>query len=830
MTAARPWLCALVSGAGLALAAYPAVAASSGGAEAASASANSNDMLVASTPPGFDDLAQPREVLVDVYFGGKKVGSAVALARPGFLQFRDSSAVAALVPNLAAPKDLANALSGDLPTHAALTCSLSNSADCGKLPTGSAGIIFDEAHFRVDVFVPPSMLGEIGVSQKKFLDSPSAGPSLVNIVGLTLAGSRDQAPAYNVQNRTIVALGRARVRSDTSYASKIGLLVDDLVGEYDSNTLRYSAGLFWAPGLDLTGRRRIAGVGVGTQFDTRADHDSVGATPLVLFLAAPARVEFVIDGRLVGSRSYDAGNNVLDTSGLPEGSYPLLLRITEANGSVREERRFFVKTPQVAPIGQPLYFAYAGMLANTRPDRVISLSDDFYFQAGTARRLNPAVALDVSIVGTQHRAMLEAGGWLLTPLVRVRAAGLVSSAGDSAVLLQGTSNGRSRFNFSFDLRRVWSHDDRPLIPLPSFAESFGSEQPTGAQTGGSYLQASGTIGYSLGRAYLSLLGSLRKDAHQKSDYSIGPGITWQLLSRNGLQVTFQADAQRTRNTTAAFAGVRLLYTGKHLSATGTAGYGSQDNRGEPSRGRAIGGISANYLYEDDNRTQLSAGGGIERAIDSTIVHAGGTLYSRYGSVRADVLDNLEGRGGIQYGVTMQSAVAIGNGRVGLGARDLEDSAAIVEVAGAANAASFQVLVNGAPQGHIRSGGSLPIHLQPYRAYEVRLVPDDAAAIALDADSKTVTLYPGSVSVLRWTAHSYFTAFGRAVGVDGSPIANAMVDAPHSVGETDDNGYFQIDAAEGELLRFTRGSSRCEVRMAAASPRNDLVSLGTVTCR
>jgi hypothetical protein len=69
-----------------------------------------------------------------------------------------------------------------------------------------------------------------------------------------------------------------------------------------------------------------------------------------------------------------------------------------------------------------------------------------------------------------------------------------------------------------------------------------------------------------------------------------------------------------------------------------------------------------------------------------------------------------------------------------------------------------------------------------------------------------------------------------VGVDGSPIANAMVEAPHSVGETDDKGYFQIDAAEGELLRFTRGSSRCEVRMAAASPRNDLVSLGTVTCR
>jgi len=824
----RSQLLALASGTALAL--LPVPPAHAGTTDNAANGDSNNDFLAWSTPPGFDDLAQPREVLVDVYFGGKKVGSAVALARPAFLRFRDPAAVAALVPNLAALPELIDALSGDLPTHASLICALSNASDCGKLPTGSAGIIFDESHFRVDLFVPPSMLGEIGAAQKKFLDSPGGGLSFNDIVGFTLAGSHDQSPAYNIENRAIVALDRGRVRINTSYASKIGLLVDDLVGEYDSNTLRYSAGLFWAPGLDLTGRRRIAGVGIGTQFDTRADRDSVGATPLLVFLSSPARVEFLIDGRLVGSRSYDAGNNILDTSGLPEGSYPLVLRITEANGSVREERRFFVKTPQVAPIGQPLYFAYVGMLANARADRAISVSNQLYYQAGTARRLSPAFAVDLSVVGTQRKAMVEAGGWLLTPFVRIRAAGLVSSKGDSAVLLQGTSNGRSRFNFSFDLRRVWSHDDRPLIPLPSFVESFGPDQPTGAQIGGSYLQASGTVGYSLGRAYLSVIGSLRKDAHHKSDYSVGPGITWPIFSRNGLQVTFQADAQWTRDTTAAFAGFRLLYTGNHLSATGTGGFASQDNRGEPSRQRAIGGISTNYLYEDDDRTQLSAGGGVERAVEGTIAHAGGTLYSRFGSVRADVLDNLEGNGGVQYGLTVQSAVAVGGGELGLGTRDLEGSAAIIEVASATSDASFTLLVNGSPQGHVRSGGSLPIHLQPYRAYEMRLIPDAAASIALDADSKTVTLYPGTVRVVRWSAHTYFTAFGQAVGPDGSPVANALVEAPHSVGETDDNGYFQIDAAEGETVSFTRGSSRCLVKLDGSAPRKELVSLGKVVCR
>ena len=52
----------------------------------------------------------------------------------------------------------------------------------------------------------------------------------------------------------------------------------------------------------------------------------------------------------------------------------------------------------------------------------------------------------------------------------------------------------------------------------------------------------------------------------------------------------------------------------------------------------------------------------------------------------------------------------------------------------------------------------------------------------------------------------------------------------SVGESDENGYFQIDAANGESITFTRGSSRCEIRLGGLTPRNDFVSLGKVLCK
>src|SRR6185437_1135057 len=113
-------------------------------------------------------------------------------------------------------------------------------------------------------------------------------------------------------NRTILSLGSARIQTDASYASKLGVVVDDLAAEVDRRDLRYSAGLVWAPGLDLTGQRRIVGLGLGTQFDTRTDRDVLEGTPLVLFLATSAQVDLIVDGPLVTSRTYGAGNNVLD--------------------------------------------------------------------------------------------------------------------------------------------------------------------------------------------------------------------------------------------------------------------------------------------------------------------------------------------------------------------------------------------------------------------------------------------------------------------------------------------------------------------------------------
>jgi hypothetical protein len=799
-----------------------------------SAAAASTFAIQSTKPPaGFEQLDEPREVLVDLYFGGHKVGEAMAVATRGFLRFEKPQQVLAAIPNATPDSALVEALTGDLPSNSDLICSQTNAGKCGSMSPPVASIIYDEDRFRADLFVNPRYLATIGAAAT-YLPVPDAPPSLTTSVGLAVSGSNRGPALFNLQNRTVVGFRNARIRMSSSLASKLGWIADDLVGEVDRPNMRYSAGLFWAPGLDFTGQRRILGAGFGTQFDTLADRESLRGTPLVLFLAQPARVEILIEGRLVTSGAYEAGNNELDTSALPNGAYNVLLRIHETNGSVREERRFFVKNAQVAPIGRPIYFGYAGLLANARPKRLLSASHMPFYQLGAAWRLSRSVALDASTLGNERKTMVEAGAWLITPQVRVRAAALASTVGDKGVLLQLGSGGAGPLNFTFDVRRVWTSNGEPLFPLPTYVASFDTSLPTQPQLGnGSYTQATGSLGYRLGPAILALVGSYRADRGLPTDYSIGPSLDWPVLSRNGVQIMLDANAQRTSSTNAAFVGVQLMVNRGRMALAGSVGAASLAERGRDgsSVDRAVGSVTAQYSPVQGPGAQVNLEAGAERNVDSTTARASGTFTDRLGNARADLLHSFGAAGATQYGLTLQSAAAASVQGVAVGGKDMEQSAVIVSLAGDAPDVPFDVLVDESRRGRIRAGQRLSLFLPAYHSYKVRLVPSEADPVMFDASPREITLYPGNVETLRWKAQSYFTVFGQALRSDGSPIANAAVRSARGISETDSNGYFQIDVTRDDSISIGEGKGlRCNVELGRLEVRNDYAAIGKVLCK
>lgn len=788
----------------------------------------------AKPPQGFASLAEPRQVLADVYHGGKKIAETSIIARPGFVRFQDPQSIVAAIPSLSEPATIGTALTGELPANSGLVCSEFKGSDCGKLSPESAGIIFDESRFRIDLFVNPRLLQTILPVDDGYLQSPARSFSMTSSMGLSLSGSVDGHQSYNVQNRTILAMGNARLRASSSFSSGLGLVADDFVAEVERRNLRYSAGMFWIPGLEMVGQRRIIGAGVTTQVDTRIDKDLLEGTPLFLFLDRAARVEIFADGRLLDSRVYEAGNNQIDTSQLPGGAYSLLLRINQTDGSVREERRFFARNAQIAPVGRPIYFAFAGLLAKTRRNRPFSPSQTLLYQAGMAHRLSSSVALDAMVVGTQHKSLLELGGYFLSRRVRTRAAALISTRGDKGALLQLGTSGSGPLSFNFDLRRIWSGDGKPLIPLPIQGENFDFQGPFPSQLGyGSYTQMSGSVGYRVRNGFLALTGAFRRDGSERSDYSIGPSLSVPLAQRHGLQVLFQADAQRTRSGTSAYAGFRLLKTAHGKSVIASAGYASVRARtsNATSSARPVGSIAGEWSHQSDGRTEMNLGLGAERTVADTHLRGHGAAHGPLGSVRGDLIHHFGDRSATHYGLSLQTGIAANASSAAIGGRELTQSALMVTVEGQAEGAAFDVLVDEEPHGRIATDRRLPIYLQAYRSYSVRLKPVNAAAVSYDGQATEITLFPGTVRSVRWAVQRTFTLFGQAVDKDGAPIGIAQVETRHGIGQTDEHGYFQVDIAEGDEIRFSRSAQTlCRIAPRHSQPQLDYAALGKVICQ
>lgn len=799
--------------------------------------ASTKGILVAASkdaPQSFAALSEPRQMLADVYFGGDKIGEAAITTRPGFVRFHKLAPIVAAIPYLRDSAAVQLALAGDIPSNSSLVCSAFKAENCGRLSPHVAGLVFDEDRFRIDLFINSGLLNAISPSASGYLNTPASGLSMTSSVGLSLSGSSQGRTAFNLQNRTIVAAGGTRLRVNSSYASGLGLVTDDFVAEVDHRDLRYSAGMFWAPGIDMIGQRRIIGVGLTTQMDTRADKELLEGTPLFLFIDRAARVEVLADGRLLDSRVYQAGNNRIDTTYLPSGVYSVMLRIHQADGTVREEQRFFARNAQVAPVGKPIYFAFAGVLANTRRSRPFSPSRTLFYQVGGAHRLTGSLAVDASIIGTQHKAMFEAGGYLLSPSARIRAAALVSTQGDKGVLLQGGTSGFGLLSLNFDLRRIWSKDQRPLIPVPIHGERFDLQAPTAAQLGaGSFTQASGSFGYRLGNGFIGLTGTFRRDHGTRLDYSVGPNISAPVLQHRGLQLMVQADAQRTRRSTAGYAGIRLLTTSNGKSLIASGGYASLRRRGkgEPSFFRPVGSIAGEYYHQAKDRTEMSLGASAERTVTDANGRVHGALYSSLGAVRGDLLRYFGDRALTQYGLSVQTGIAANATGSAFGGRELMQSALLVSVDGRADGAAFDVLIDNTPRGRVSAGRSLPIYLASYRSYSVRLKPADAAAVSYDSQAKNITLYPGTVQSVRWTVQRTFTVFGQALATDGVPITAARVETAHGLGETDEHGFFQVDVADGDELRFSRGLALlCRASLTNPQPERGYVAAGKVTCK
>lgn len=781
-------------------------------------------------PEGFDALLERQKAVVDLWFGGRRVGEALAEFGAGELRFADPAAVVARLPDVADKAAVLAALAAPgLADNRHLACRGDTQRGCGALRPDIAGIIFDPDRFRVDVFVNPRLLTVRAARARDFLPPPPGGLSLLNAMGFTLAGTTARSAQHTVTDRLVLGLGNARLRAGLSHSSELGWRADTLSAEIDGRGMRYAGGVLWAPGDDLVGRRRILGAGITSQFDTRLDRDQIEGTALVVFLDTRSRVDILVDGRLAASGLYEAGNQALDTGGLPEGSYSVVLRIVGAGGAVRTERRQFSRTRRLPPAGSDAWHLHAGAMLDDGAGGLIGrVTATPLVQAGWARRLAPGVGISVGAMASSGRQLAQLGAVVLARGVQLEASTLFSARGDVGLVGRASTRGGGRLAFDVEGRLVNSRDGGPLLPEPRYRPIF-LDQAASFQPVGSYGQVTGSLSWQAGGKRVALAGTWRR----RGDYAVGPSFRVPLLRRSGFELVARGDYAFTPRGRSGFIGLSLNLTGRRAGFYAEGGL-REVRAGGSGAVRPMGLVRGTIQHENAQGRQVQASAALGRDDGAAYAMAEGMAAGRLGEMAGSILQPLggqSGQSGLQYAFSMRTGMAATGAGLRFGVNPGE-AAVVAAVRGAEPDDRFEVLVNDVALGTITGAGKAMIALPAYRAYDVRIRATGAGMTRHDTAARRVTLYPGTVAGLRWDAARALAVTGRLIDPAGAPLAGADLVSGSNIAQTNAHGTFLIELDAGRTIaaRLPDGRS-CRVTVAPAAPaRNGFAALGSVACQ
>lgn len=792
--------------------------------------------ITVSAPEGFADLTEDRTLVVDVFFGGARIGEALVAVTPGSVRFLEVGNLVALLPRLSDPRAVETFLSSaSLPANADLICTSSvDQRACGRLSPEQVGVIFDRERFRLDIFINSRLLEVQDDIHDRYLPPPEPGLSMINTISGTASGRTDGGSQYyGLQDQLVLGWGDRRMRADVSLASEVGAGIERLTFEWDRPEQRFLAGALWAPGNGIAGQRKLLGAGFESQIDTRRDRDAILGSPVIVFLDRRARVDVVRDGRVLGSWIHEAGNQKLDTSSLPEGSYEILLRIHEAGQPVREERRFYTKSRRIPSDGRIDYFVYGGLLVDSHRAGSIKPSDRPFIQGGIAQRLTEGLVLDGTLQATDQVASIELGTTLLTPVAHLRAAVLADTTGARGTMMQLTSNGVSPLNFSLDFRQIEGADENGPGLLT------GGDLTTPRAIGfdlandwhrTDYTQLGGIVSYSM--ANLRFLGTLfyRDEDGQPARFSFGPSLEWDVLRRSSFQVTLRGDLTTTERGSSGFAGISVRLLNRNSTMTAVAGRRTSGRDDDLLGEGAVGSVSGAWNFAAAGG-ELAVGAGAEHQPRQQDFFVSSELRHPVGSLRGNLVRSDHDSGSTtQFAAAFQTTVAAGAGSLQVAGRTTTESMLIASVAGSRDHDRFELLVDEQIVGTIEGVESLTVPLPAYRAYQVRIRPVGRDLVSYDSSSREVGLYPGSVTRLSWTAAPLTIKFGRLVDPDGRPIAGASMTGRGVWSQTDDDGYFQVEIPEGEIVQVTlRDGATFAIELPAAVAGRLFADIGQMVC-
>lgn len=789
----------------------------------------------AQPPSGFDGLDESVSTEFDVTFQERAIGSFRATFDNGQLLFADPAAVArALGPGV----DTAAAtafLSRPLSANEQFRCrpGVMLGVGCGLLPGDASGIIANPEAFSVTLFLSRQYLVS-AISGPRMLGPAMSGPSLIQTARFAVARDGNSGTSYGGTFDTLASLGQNALIAQTTLSDTEGLRAQQLYAQRIWSDRRAAAGLLQDFQSLIFTNYRVLGAELSSFYGTLLDATNDTATPLEILMPQRGQVEIYRNDVLITAARYEAGLQLLNTAALPEGAYTVRIVARDGARVMLDQTRAFSKISNLVPPGKTAFRFRAGARTEDNflsvdgrggPGFLPRTTGEVVLSASGQRRVGRSIAASATVTSFDSRVFGETS----MQFFRGRFSGLagvgVGSDGTYSALVS-TNIQLPRISFYVSARTTQAPDNVLPIAIDDRYRAFFRSQDT----------VFGSVQTRVLGGSLGLSGSYTRSSDFPKRYAVGlqynrsvdlPWAASALLSAGVTKSDFDTRVGFTisffkrvdRKTTASFTGGGY-YVGNSQPGTGGRKGFSPVGEAVLSRREQVGPVD------------LVAEAGVGTDVDGDRAFGRLRTQSTYGSADAAVQWQKRpfGDAATSYLFNGETGFAIGGGGAKIGMRDPAEAMVMLDLSdiraparedaastagtgsgGTQNgndgnqlaAGGYRITVDGRPYDYIEPGRRVALGLTAFREYQIGLKPEGAPQFDIDSTRRKVTLYPGNVVRMRFEAQRVISLFGQILLEDGSPAAQARIEAGTDYAVADDRGYFTVTAPLSSTIAIRR---------------------------
>jgi|GEM_PF-3409299 len=763
-------------------------------------------------PAGFEELNAPHETAVDVYYGGLKIGSYRAVFTPKTILFAHPEEMVAKIPALKFEESqrVVTALTGELPTNADQICGHVQTDTCDKLTPEVAGLIFNEGKFQAEIFLNPGMLAIQDTHKEKILPPAPDVYSSVHALNGGITGGGGASQDYSFISNSTYAYGSGRINTIGIFTAE-EKQINALTASLDRWGLDNRAGYFDSKSSQLLPQIPMLGASVGTSLNTNLALRDAAGSRLTVFLPQRSYVSIIHNGVIYTTDFYEAGNQVLNTDSLPEGTYEVTLRIRDTGGITTEEKRFFAKNFAIPPEDQPIYFGQLGTIRDTQTRRfTLSAGEGLVANVGTIQRVSEIAGGTANLQVVKDELFTEGGIFLLLPPNhQLRTSVLISSAKDLGF-------GASYLGYFCDKTVSVASDLRTLYSGKTTPDIIDESDPVRESS----KQVSATAAYQVTPlTNIALQGTYTKTGAGEQKYAYGPALRYDFWQGQDSTLSFTTDSSKTELGT-----INSVYI-RYSMRLGQWGYDAEGGARRGNSGITNGTTKTGNAHVtwngDQTPGQLTViGAGVQHDDESDDYSVDFDHRGRLGNVRMlGHRTNTTTDSNTFYSGNFGFSVVNADGGYSWGGNQQQSSGIVVKNTGNATDVPMMVLVNNAEQGTFTTGESTTLFVTPYQTYKISIKPLQSSAIDYDGSVKNVTLYPGNVLPMVWAINRINVVLGHVVLPDGTPLVNAKLEEARNISVTDDEGMFQGELLELSKITFKRHEEELQIPGSAAKAKD-----------